>query len=292
MPEGRDTNRIYNWKPKKRRPPGRPRKRWEDQIREITQREQRDFEEVKNLTQDRVAWRNLTQRLTTDRPEGLQASGMLSGGESSGRSAISRLFLNIGNPNIFLTNPEALRSAIDSVSSSVSRLRSLAASLRGGYGTIGSQGSECSAAADWLSIDMAASSSDRLFTDSNVRSPIVTTPTSERQVDRLKNKEHCRPSANGYSSAIFHHLQHNQGHGCLRPRNTLLADRAAPNHSTQTGTRPLAALDENQDIQTFPDLYTSRETWRARVCPGVCRKYQPRRVQVCDISGHARTPGN
>ncbi|KAI8511727.1 hypothetical protein Bbelb_108270 [Branchiostoma belcheri] len=32
-------------------------------------------EEVKNLTQDRVAWRNLTQRLTTDRPEGLQASG-------------------------------------------------------------------------------------------------------------------------------------------------------------------------------------------------------------------------
>ncbi|KAI8506270.1 Ammonium Transporter Family [Branchiostoma belcheri] len=75
MPEGRDTKRIYNWKPKKRRPPGRPRKRWEDQIREITQREQRDFEEVKNLTQDRVAWRNLTQRLTTDRPEGLQASG-------------------------------------------------------------------------------------------------------------------------------------------------------------------------------------------------------------------------
>ncbi|KAI8506616.1 hypothetical protein Bbelb_160430 [Branchiostoma belcheri] len=43
-----------------------------------------------------------------------------------------------------------------------------------------------------------------LFTDSNVRSPIVTTPTSERQVDRF--------NANGYSSAIFHHLQHNQGH--------------------------------------------------------------------------------
>ncbi|KAI8490978.1 hypothetical protein Bbelb_313970 [Branchiostoma belcheri] len=43
-----------------------------------------------------------------------------------------------------------------------------------------------------------------VFTDSNVRSPIVTTPTSERQVDRL--------NANGYSSAIFHHLQHNQGH--------------------------------------------------------------------------------
>ncbi|KAI8481238.1 Titin-like [Branchiostoma belcheri] len=29
---------------------------------------------------------------------------------------------------------------------------------------------------------------------------------------KVRYKEHCRPSANGYSSAIFHHLQHNQGH--------------------------------------------------------------------------------
>ncbi|KAI8486984.1 hypothetical protein Bbelb_352440 [Branchiostoma belcheri] len=36
---------------------------------------------------------------------------------------------------------------------------------------------------------------------------------------KVRYKEHCRPSANGYSSAIFHHLQHNQGY--LRPRNTL-----------------------------------------------------------------------
>ncbi|KAI8494406.1 hypothetical protein Bbelb_276320 [Branchiostoma belcheri] len=49
-------------------------------------------------------------------------------------------------------------------------------------------------------------------------------------------------------------------------------------------------LDENRNIRTFPDLYTSCETWRVRVCPGVCRKYRPRRVRVCDTSGHARTP--
>ncbi|KAI8482705.1 hypothetical protein Bbelb_395850 [Branchiostoma belcheri] len=29
---------------------------------------------------------------------------------------------------------------------------------------------------------------------------------------KVRYKEHCRPSANGYSSAIYHHLQHNQGH--------------------------------------------------------------------------------
>ncbi|KAI8490872.1 receptor [Branchiostoma belcheri] len=49
-------------------------------------------------------------------------------------------------------------------------------------------------------------------------------------------------------------------------------------------------LLKNRNIRTFPDLYMSRETWRARVCPGVCRKCRPRRVRVCDTSGHARTP--
>ncbi|KAI8514428.1 scavenger receptor [Branchiostoma belcheri] len=29
---------------------------------------------------------------------------------------------------------------------------------------------------------------------------------------KVRFNEHCRPSANGYSSAIFHHFQHNQGH--------------------------------------------------------------------------------
>ncbi|KAI8479097.1 hypothetical protein Bbelb_431620 [Branchiostoma belcheri] len=52
--------------------------------------------------------------------------------------------------------------------------------------------------------------------DSNVRSPIVTTPTSERQVDRS--------NANGYSSAIFHHLQHNQGHS-FKLESTDILDR-------------------------------------------------------------------
>ncbi|KAI8498076.1 hypothetical protein Bbelb_240200 [Branchiostoma belcheri] len=65
-----------------------------------------------------------------------------------------------------------------------------------------------------------------LFTDSNVRSPIVTTPASERPDRPLKvrNKEHCRPSANGYSSAIFHNLQHNQGHS-FKLESTDILDR-------------------------------------------------------------------
>ena len=36
MPDTRDPKRIHKWKPKKKRPIGRP--RWEDQIKEITQR--------------------------------------------------------------------------------------------------------------------------------------------------------------------------------------------------------------------------------------------------------------
>ncbi|KAI8517802.1 hypothetical protein Bbelb_038190 [Branchiostoma belcheri] len=38
------------------------------------------------------------------------------------------------------------------------------------------------------------------------------------------NKEHCRLSANGYSSAIFHHLQHNQGHS-FKLESTDILDR-------------------------------------------------------------------
>ncbi|KAI8495841.1 hypothetical protein Bbelb_262570 [Branchiostoma belcheri] len=59
MPEDRDTLGIFNWKPKKKRPPGRPRK---------------GLRGSEILTQDRAAWRNLTLRLPTDRPEGLQVA--------------------------------------------------------------------------------------------------------------------------------------------------------------------------------------------------------------------------
>ncbi|KAI8490873.1 hypothetical protein Bbelb_312920 [Branchiostoma belcheri] len=41
---------------------------------------------------------------------------------------------------------------------------------------------------------------------------------------KVRYKEHCRPSANGYSSAIFHHLQHNQGHS-FKLESTNVLDR-------------------------------------------------------------------
>ena len=75
MPDSRDVKRIHKWKPNKKRPIGRPRKRWEDQIKEIARREEMDFNTVKTMTQDRQTWRGLIRRLSTDRPIGLQASG-------------------------------------------------------------------------------------------------------------------------------------------------------------------------------------------------------------------------
>ncbi|KAI8479761.1 hypothetical protein Bbelb_425090 [Branchiostoma belcheri] len=41
---------------------------------------------------------------------------------------------------------------------------------------------------------------------------------------KVRYKEHCRPSANGCSSAIFHHLQHNQGHS-FKLESTDVLDR-------------------------------------------------------------------
>ncbi|KAI8483432.1 hypothetical protein Bbelb_388950 [Branchiostoma belcheri] len=41
---------------------------------------------------------------------------------------------------------------------------------------------------------------------------------------KVRYKEHCRPSANGYSSAIFNHLQHNQGHS-FKLESTDILDR-------------------------------------------------------------------
>ncbi|KAI8487988.1 hypothetical protein Bbelb_344360 [Branchiostoma belcheri] len=41
---------------------------------------------------------------------------------------------------------------------------------------------------------------------------------------KVRYKEHCRSSANGYSSAIFHHLQHNQGHS-FKLESTDILDR-------------------------------------------------------------------
>ena len=67
MPDTRDVKRVYQWKPTKKRPLGRPRKRFNDQIKEITSREIQDFSTVEALTQDRTEWRSFTRRLTTNR---------------------------------------------------------------------------------------------------------------------------------------------------------------------------------------------------------------------------------
>ena len=75
MPDSRDPKRTHKCKPKKKRPIGRPRKRWEDQIKKITERAEKDFNAVKSMTQNRTECRRLIQRLSTDRPTGLQAFG-------------------------------------------------------------------------------------------------------------------------------------------------------------------------------------------------------------------------
>ena len=67
MPDSRDVKRVYDWKPDKKRPIGRPRKRFRDQIKEITSREIDDFSVVEAMTQDRSEWRSFIQRLTTNR---------------------------------------------------------------------------------------------------------------------------------------------------------------------------------------------------------------------------------
>lgn len=66
MQENRDVKRMLDWNPDEKRLPGRPRKRWTDQIREITSRKISDFEEVKTLARDRVEWRKFIWRLVPD----------------------------------------------------------------------------------------------------------------------------------------------------------------------------------------------------------------------------------
>lgn len=73
MPGTRDTKRILEWRPNKKHPVGRPRKRWMDIIEEKNTRNGEDLEDVKELTKDRVAWRALVRGISTDRSQGLQA---------------------------------------------------------------------------------------------------------------------------------------------------------------------------------------------------------------------------
>ena len=73
MNDNRDVKRLYRWNPglgtRRKRPIGRPRKRWRDEIKEITSRELERFEDAEELTRDRVEWRSMTKRLTTNRRE-------------------------------------------------------------------------------------------------------------------------------------------------------------------------------------------------------------------------------
>ena len=68
MDDTRDVKRMYDWKPKAKRPLGRPRKRWKDQIKEITSKEIDDFDTVETTAKDRKAWRSFTKRLIPDGP--------------------------------------------------------------------------------------------------------------------------------------------------------------------------------------------------------------------------------
>ncbi|KAI8506615.1 hypothetical protein Bbelb_160420 [Branchiostoma belcheri] len=56
---------------------------------------------------------------------------------------------------------------------------------------------------------------------------------------KVRYKEHCRPSANGYSSAIFHHLQHNQGHS-FKLESTDVLDRET--RWWERGVKPATCL--------------------------------------------------
>ena len=68
MSEDRDVKRMLEWKPNQPRPIGRPRKRWLDQIKEITSRKIANFEEVLSLARERDEWRRFIWRLIPDGP--------------------------------------------------------------------------------------------------------------------------------------------------------------------------------------------------------------------------------
>ncbi|KAI8507873.1 Nitrogen permease regulator 2 [Branchiostoma belcheri] len=117
-------------------------------------------------------------------------------------------------------------------------------------------------------------------------------PSPEHQVSRPRLAE---ASATPSEPSPEHQPTKNLPPNTSRPRLAeapVTHSELPPNTSRPRTFKPPTLL-KNRNIRTFPDLYMSHETWRARVhvCPGVCRKCRPRRVRVCDSSGHARTPG-
>ena len=59
MGEGRGVHRVLVWKPEGKRPLGRPRRRWEDNIKMDLQEEGGGCEGWMELAQDRARWRAL-----------------------------------------------------------------------------------------------------------------------------------------------------------------------------------------------------------------------------------------
>jgi hypothetical protein len=62
MPNEREVTRIYKWKPLASRPKGRPKNRWEDDVR--TDLENRIKNWRKNVL-DRDSWRTVVERTKT-----------------------------------------------------------------------------------------------------------------------------------------------------------------------------------------------------------------------------------
>ena len=59
MVEGREVHRVLVGKPEEKRPPGRPRRRWEDNIKMDLQEVRGGCEDWMELAEDRDRWRAL-----------------------------------------------------------------------------------------------------------------------------------------------------------------------------------------------------------------------------------------
>ena len=63
MPKEREVTRIYKWKPLASRPKGRPKNRWEDDVRMDLQKMK--IKNCKRSVLDRNLWRTIVERTKT-----------------------------------------------------------------------------------------------------------------------------------------------------------------------------------------------------------------------------------
>ena len=63
MPNGREVTRIYKWKPLASRPKGRPKNRWEDDVRMDLQKMK--IKNWKKSVLERNSWRTIVERTET-----------------------------------------------------------------------------------------------------------------------------------------------------------------------------------------------------------------------------------